>query len=346
MKLKRIEELDRQSQNPAIWENHQQMQKINQEKTALDETVGEWQQLVQRVDDAFVLLEMAQEESDESAFADVFEEIKSITKQSEQLEIQSLLSGELDGNSCYMSVNSGAGGTEACDWAQMLLRMYTRYSENKGYRVELLSVTDGDEAGIKSATLSIQGPFAYGMLKAETGVHRLVRISPFDSNARRHTSFCSVSTWPEVSDDINIEVNMEEVRVDTYRSSGKGGQHVNRTDSAVRMTHEPTGIVVQCQSQRSQLQNREACLKMLKAALYEKEMEKRQQEKDVALGQQKANEWGSQIRSYVLAPYQLVKDHRTNEETAATDRVLDGDIQRFVDSFLKMNNSLKNQSGS
>lgn len=314
------------------------MQSLNKQKVALDNVVKSWNGLFQKIEDLEVLVEMAEEEADESSFQEVLSELESVEIKVSQLETQSLLSGELDPNSCYMSINSGAGGTEACDWAQMLLRMFTRYADLKNFKTEVLSVTEGDEAGIKSVTIHIEGPYAYGLLKAETGVHRLVRISPFDANAKRHTSFTSVATWPEVSEDVEIEIDMEEVRVDTYRASGKGGQHVNRTDSAVRMTHEPTGIVVQCQSERSQIQNREKCLKMLKAALYEKEVEKREAERAAVMGEKKANEWGSQIRSYVLAPYQMVKDHRTNTQTSATDKVLDGDIDLFIESYLKEKN--------
>lgn len=278
---------------------------------------------------------MAVEESDESSFKEVQEEIKKFESRLESLEVQSLLSGELDSNSCYVSINSGAGGTEACDWAQMLFRMYTRYAEKSGFKTEILAMTEGEEAGIKSVTFSVEGPYAYGLLKAESGVHRLVRISPFDSNARRHTSFASVFAWPIVDEDIQIEIKPDDLRVDTYRAGGKGGQHVNRTDSAVRITHLPTNTVVQCQSGRSQIQNKETAMKMLKAALYELEMEKRQREKDELNSGKMANEWGSQIRSYVLAPYQLVKDHRTQFDNSNPDSVLDGDIHKFIEHFLK-----------
>lgn len=247
------------------------------------------------------------------------------------------MSGELDGNSCYLSINSGAGGTEACDWANMLNRMYNRYADRQGFKVDVLAMTDGEEAGIKSVTLSIQGPYAYGFLKAESGVHRLVRISPFDSNAKRHTSFASVFCWAEVDNDIEIEVKDEDLKIDTYRASGAGGQHINTTDSAVRITHQPTGIVVQCQNQRSQHANRDTAMKMLKAALYEKEVERRNAEKEEAESGKMANEWGSQIRSYVLHPYQMVKDHRTSHESGKTGDVLDGDLDGFIETFLKRN---------
>ncbi len=311
------------------------MQKINQEKVFLERSLQDYNDLSQRLEDGIVLLDMAAEAQDEASFLEVKGDLKYIRDRLEDLELKSLLNGEVDINSAYISINSGAGGTEACDWAAMLLRMYTRWAEQQGYRVEALSMNDGEEAGIKSATLLVQGPFAYGYLKAESGVHRLVRISPFDSNARRHTSFASVYAWPEIDDTITIEIKDEEVRVDTYRSSGAGGQHVNKTDSAIRITHIPTGIVVTCQSQRSQHQNRDTAYKMLRAALYEKEMEKRQSELDAIAGQRKANEWGSQIRSYVLHPYQLAKDHRTDYESGNPAAVLDGELNGFIHAYLR-----------
>ncbi len=334
-KSKRLEELEQAAQNPGIWNDHQEMQKINREKTLLERSVLGWKQLNSQVEDALVLLEMAKEAEDEATFSDVKSEILSIEKTVKELELKSLLSGETDANSSYLSVNSGAGGTEACDWAGMLMRMYLRYAEDHGYKVEILSLSEGEEAGIKSATLLIEGPYAYGHLKAEGGVHRLVRISPFDSNARRHTSFASVAAWPEVDEDIDVEIRDEDIRIDTYRAGGAGGQHINKTDSAVRITHEPSGIVVQCQNQRSQHANKDKAMKMLKAALYELEMEKRQAEKDKLEGEKKANEWGSQIRSYVLHPYQMVKDHRTNFESGTPQAVLDGDLDEFIESYLK-----------
>jgi len=311
------------------------MQKMNQEKIFIEKSISDFQSLLQRIEDGLVLLEMANEAGDEEAFKEVRTECQSIESLYEDLELTSLLRDEVDQNSSYLSINSGAGGTEAQDWADMLFRMYRRWAEKQGYKVEILALSEGEEAGIKSVTMLIEGPYAYGYLKAESGVHRLVRISPFDSNARRHTSFASVYSWPEVDDKIEIEIKEEEIRIDTYRASGAGGQHINRTDSAVRMTHIPTGIVVQCQSQRSQHANRDKATKMLKAALYEKELEKRQKELDEIAGNKLANEWGSQIRSYVLHPYQLVKDHRTDFEVGAPDKVLDGELNGFIQAFLK-----------
>lgn len=313
------------------------MQKLNKEKTFLEKAVQEWTSFEARVNDAEVLLEMSMEAHDESTFAEAKTEITSLEKLGQELELKRVLNGELDANSTYLTINSGAGGTESCDWASMLLRMYLRYAERHGYSTEVLEMTDGEGAGIKSVTLLINGPYAYGYLKAESGVHRLVRISPFDSNARRHTSFASVFAWAEVDEDIKIDIRTEDLKVDTYRSSGAGGQHVNKTDSAVRMTHIPTGIVVQCQNQRSQIQNRENALKMMKAALYEKEVEARNLKKDEMESQKMANEWGSQIRSYVMHPYHMVKDHRTDHETAQVQDVMDGELDEFIMAYLKTN---------
>ncbi len=334
-KKKRLIELALAAENPAIWGKPHEMQKLNKEKSILEKAVAEWTTFNGRLEDSKVLLEMAVEASDEDTFKEVKSEVKAIQKIGEDLELKRVLSGELDSNSTYLSINSGAGGTESCDWAAMLFRMYSRYADKHGYRCEVLDMNDGEEAGIKSCTLLISGEYAYGYLKSEAGVHRLVRISPFDSNARRHTSFASVSVWAEVDDDINIEVKPDDIVVETYRSSGAGGQHVNKTDSAVRMRHLPSGIVVSCQTQRSQIQNREKAMKMLKAALYEKEVEKRNREKDEMNAMKKANEWGSQIRSYVMHPYQMVKDHRTTHQTNQVNDVMDGDLDSFIMSYLK-----------
>jgi peptide chain release factor 2 len=334
-KKKRLEEVNMSSENPAIWEKPQEMQKLNKEKTFLMKAIEEWDSFYKRLEDSKVLLEMAVEAQDEDTFKEVKQELKVIEGLGKTLELKRVLNGELDSNNTYLSINSGAGGTESCDWAEMLLRMYMKYCDKKGYRYELIDRNDGDEAGIKSCTILVEGPYAYGYLKAENGVHRLVRISPFDSNARRHTSFASVFAWAEVDDNIEIEVKPDDLKVETFRSSGAGGQHVNRTDSAVRMYHLPSGIIVQCQTQRSQIQNREKALKMLKAQLYEREIEKRNKEKDEMNSQKKAVEWGSQIRSYVMHPYQLVKDHRTDFETSQVQDVMDGELDGFIMSYLK-----------
>jgi peptide chain release factor 2 len=311
------------------------MQKLNKDKALLERSVNSWQELHSRVEDAGVLLEMALEGKDEATFDEFKSEVVALEDLTHDLEIKKMLSGERDGNGAYLSINAGAGGTEAQDWAEMLFRMYLKYADKHGYKVEVLEFNEGEGAGIKGATLLISGLYAYGYLKAETGVHRLVRVSPFDSNARRHTSFCSIFCWAEVDDDINIEVNPADLKVDTYRASGSGGQHVNKTDSAVRMTHAPSGIIVQCQTERSQHENRYRALKMLKAALYEKEMEKRNAEKDAMNSTKKANEWGSQIRSYVMHPYQLCKDHRTGHETSQVQSVMDGDLDGFIYALLR-----------
>ncbi len=269
--------------------------------------------------------------SSQEEFANGF---KCAEEELRKLELSRMLSGENDAGNCYLSINAGAGGTEACDWASILARMYQRYAQKQGFKADVVDFTDGDGAGYRSITFEISGINAYGFLKAEVGVHRLVRISPFDSNARRHTSFASVFVYPMIEDDIQVEVRTEDLRVDTYRAGGAGGQHVNKTDSAVRMTHLPTGIVVQCQAERSQIQNREKAMKMLKARLYELELQKRQAEADKVNATKKSISWGSQIRNYVLQPYQLIKDTRTQHETSNVDKVLDGDIQDFIEMYL------------
>jgi peptide chain release factor 2 len=334
-KEKRLKVLEEKVADPSSWGNPKEMQKINKEKALLERAVNEWKNLRGRAEDAGVLMDMAVEAQDEGSFAEAKGEIDQIQIALGQLELQKMLGGEQDASNTYLSVNAGAGGTEACDWAEILLRMYMRYAQVKGYKAEILDQTSGEGAGIKSCTLLVQGEFAYGYLKAESGVHRLVRISPFDSNARRHTSFASVFAWPEVDDAIEIEIKPEDLKIDTFRAGGAGGQHVNKTDSAVRMTHIPTGIVVQCQNERSQHANRDKAMKMMRSALYEREIKIRNAEKDKLNATKKDNEWGSQIRSYVLHPYQLVKDHRTGFETSQTGDVLDGHIEDFIVAYLK-----------
>lgn len=309
----------------------------------LDKIVVQWRAVNQRVEDAQVLLDMAVEADDAGSFDEVRNEIKNLISVSEEMELKTILNDPVDMSSAYLSIHSGAGGTEACDWAGMLMRMYLRYAEKQGYKAEIMDMSEGDGAGIKSVMIYVEGPYAYGYLKAEAGVHRLVRISPFDSNARRHTSFAAVFAWPEVEDNIEIDIRSEDLKVDTYRSSGAGGQHVNKTESAIRITHIPSGIVVQCQSQRSQHANRDKAMKMLKSALYDLEMQKRNQKKDEMNATKKANEWGSQIRTYVMHPYQLVKDHRTTFETSQVQDVMDGDIQDFIQAELKTSMNKKKQ---
>ena len=278
---------------------------------------------------------MAREEKDEKSFSQIKEDLKKLSHLLRAKETQSLLSQDSDINNSYLSIHAGAGGTEAADWAQILYRMYLRWAEKQGFQTEILSLSEGEAAGLKSVSLLIKGDYSYGLLKAESGVHRLVRISPFDSNARRHTSFASVFAWPSVDQKIKIPIQPEDLKIDTYRSSGAGGQHVNTTDSAVRIKHLPTGLTVQCQNERSQNANKNKAIKMLKSAIYKKELEKREEEKKQRESSKKANEWGSQIRSYVLHPYQLVKDHRTNKEHPRPKEVLDGDIDIFIESALK-----------
>lgn len=292
-------------------------------------------QIKERFENARTLLEEIEEEEDPAFYGELLDELKQIEEDLEALEIKKMLSGELDGKNCYLSVNAGAGGTESCDWAQMVLRMYERWADRRGWKFSLIEKVDGEVAGIKSATLHIVGAFAYGYCKAEKGVHRLVRISPFDSNARRHTSFVSVDVAPEIDDAIEIEIRPDEVRIDTFRSSGAGGQHVNTTDSAVRITHLKSGIVVSCQGERSQLQNKETCFKMLRSKLYEREVEEREARANQEEGEKKKIEWGSQIRNYVFQPYTLVKDARTKYEEGDVQRVMDGRLDGFVNAYLK-----------
>lgn len=321
--------------DPTFWDDPDKAQKIAQDVNNLKAEVDGFHKLVGGVDDLEALLEMAMEENDESLIPEMEELLAKNKKELEHLELGMLLSGEYDSNNAILTLHAGAGGTEAQDWTSMLLRMFVRFAEKNGFAVETLDFLPGDEAGVKSATIQINGHNAYGFMKSEKGVHRLVRISPFDANARRHTSFAAVDVMPEIDDNVEVNINMDEVRVDTYRASGAGGQHVNKTSSAVRMTHEPTGIVVQCQTQRSQIQNRERCLQLLRAKLYEYEKQKQDAKISDIAGDYQAIEWGSQIRSYVFQPYTLVKDHRTSTETGNIQSVMDGDIMIFVESYLR-----------
>ena len=320
---------------PSFWDEPEEAQKITRDVAALKEEVDGFAKLKSKVADLDTLREMAEEEEDDSLLPEIEALCAEVKQDVEHLELGLLLSGEYDANNAILTLHAGAGGTEAQDWTSMLLRMFCRFAEKQGFTLETLDLLPGDEAGIKSATIQINGYHAYGYLRSEKGVHRLVRISPFDANARRHTSFAACDVMPELDDTVKVDINMDEVRVDTYRSSGAGGQHVNKTSSAVRMTHLPTGIVVQCQNERSQIQNREKCLQMLRAKLYA--LEKAKQEalvSDIA-GEYQNIEWGSQIRSYVFQPYTLVKDHRTGCETGNIQAVMDGDLMNFVESYLR-----------
>ena len=319
---------------PDFWDDAEAAQAINQELADLKGGVDTYNALVSKADDLLTLWEMGMEEKDEGVEADVKAELEELQNNLRSLELELLLSGEYDANNAYLELHAGAGGTEAQDWTQMLLRMYGRWAERHGFSVETLDLQPGDEAGVKSVMLFIKGHNAYGYLKSEKGVHRLVRISPFDSNARRHTSFSACDVMPEMEDAQEVEIDMDDVRVDTYRSSGAGGQHINKTSSAVRMTHMPTGIVVQCQNERSQIQNREVCLRMLRAKLFELEEKKKEEERAKLEGVQQKIEWGSQIRSYVFQPYTMVKDLRTGTETGNVQAVMDGDLDPFIESFL------------
>jgi len=304
------------------------------ERQHLESRIQEVRALEQELDDALMLEELGEGEEDEASVEEAQEQLRQLKQRAQRMELQSLLSGEADANDCYLEINAGAGGTEAQDWAHMLRRMYLRWAESQGYKVEQLAETQGEEAGIKSATLRVSGDNAYGWLKSESGVHRLVRISPFDSQARRHTSFASVWVYPVIDDQIDIQVEDKDVRVDTFRSSGAGGQHVNTTDSAVRLTHVPTGIVVQCQAGRSQHQNRAQAWDQLRARLYERELKRREEEAQASADQKSDIGWGNQLRSYVLQPYQMVKDLRTGVERTDSKRVLDGDITEFLEAAL------------
>ena len=333
-KEEKIAELEYKMGEPTFWDDAEEAQKINQELAATKGSVDKYKEIVAKTDDAQALLEMALEEGDASMESEVQAEFEAIKAAVRELELEVLLSGPYDANNAILTLHAGAGGTEAQDWTQMLLRMYGRWAERHGFSVVTADLLPGDEAGVKSATLFINGHNAYGYLKSEKGVHRLVRISPFDSNARRHTSFSACDIMPEIDDAVEVAINMADVRVDTYRASGAGGQHINKTSSAVRMTHMPTGIVVQCQNERSQLQNREQCLKMLRAKLFELEQEKKEAEIQKLEGDQQKIEWGSQIRSYVFQPYTLVKDMRTGMETGNVQAVMDGDLDPFIEAFL------------
>ena len=330
----RLDELNALTAAPELWNDAARAQKLLSEKNALEENISLLQNSENTLNDLLELCELAEAEDNRELTEEVITQLRELRTQTRRGELEALLSGEADKNDAFVEIHAGSGGTEAQDWAEMLLRMYTRWAEAHHYKVEYIEESEGEVAGLKSVTVKICGHNAYGWLKSESGVHRLVRISPFDSNARRHTSFASVDVYPDIDDEIRIDINEADCRVDTYRASGAGGQHINKTDSAVRITHIPTGIVVQCQNQRSQFQNRDAAWKMLRARLYELELKKREAEAEGRREAMGDNGWGYQIRSYVLQPYKLIKDLRTGVENTDAKAVLDGDIDLFLEASL------------
>lgn len=330
-KEKQKKVLDEKMAEPSFWDDANAAQQVIAEKNLITAWTDPYQEIKNSFEDISTLLPEAYEIDDQELIEELTQQLDQIEKDLEVLEVKKMLSGPLDSKNCFLGINAGAGGTEACDWVAMLARMYERFAQSKGWKVEIIDKVDGDVAGIKSIVFKFSAPFAYGYAKAEKGVHRLVRISPFDSNAKRHTSFASVDVTPEITDDITIDLKSEELRIDTFRSSGAGGQHVNVTDSAVRITHLPTGIVVSCQNERSQIQNKETCLKLLKSKLYALEVAKRQEALDKVGGEKKEIAWGSQIRNYVFQPYTLVKDSRTQYEVGDIQGMMDG---RYLDDFI------------
>jgi len=332
--LKKLEKIMGQSD---FWQKGQEeVARISQQRAFLKERIDLWEKLRQGTEDAKIMAEMALEEDDAVTLKEVEKEVSGLQREVESLDFQSLLGDPDDKRNAIVAINAGAGGTEAQDWVEMLYRMYLRWCENRGMKVQVIDHLEGDEAGIKNITFTVTGPYAYGYLKSEHGIHRMVRISPFDATGRRHTSFASVSVLPEIDTNIEIEIDEKDLRVDTYRASGPGGQHVNKTSSAIRITHFPTGIVVQCQNEKSQHRNKDMALKVLKARLYELEKEKREEKKHEMHQNQKEIAWGSQIRSYVFNPYRMVKDHRTNLEVGDVDKVMDGGIDPFIDAYLRL----------
>ncbi|MBM7600549.1 peptide chain release factor 2 [Virgibacillus halotolerans] len=335
VKKERIEELEMRMATPDFWNNQDEAQKVIDEVNGLKSYVNKFEEIEEGLDDLEVTYELVKEEEDQELFEELNQEVTELIKEINNFELQMLLSEPYDANNAILELHPGAGGTESQDWASLLLRMYQRWAENKNFKVETLNYLPGDEAGVKSVTLLIKGHNAYGYLKAEKGVHRLVRISPFDSSGRRHTSFVSCDVLPEMTEDTGIEIRSEDLNIDTYRASGAGGQHVNTTDSAVRITHIPTNIIVTCQNERSQIKNREAAMKMLKSKLHQVEIERQQEEISAIRGEQKEIGWGSQIRSYIFHPYSMVKDHRTHLDIGNTQGVMDGDIDPFIDAYLR-----------
>ena len=319
---------------PDFWEKNGSGQVILKERASIMDCLSPWKREQKELEEIEILLQLLEEQEDEKEAQELLGKVQKTEEAVKQMEFRRMLGGENDPNNAIVSINAGAGGTEAQDWTEMLLRMYLRWAERKGYKTEIIDILTGEEAGLKNVTFTVTGSYSYGYLKAETGIHRLVRISPFDAGARRHTSFASVFVYPEAPEDIAIEIDEKDIKVDTYRSGGAGGQHVNKTDSAVRITHLPTGIVVQCQNERSQHKNKAMALKILKARLYEKELKEKEEKLAVIHSTKKEIAWGSQIRSYVMHPYKMVKDHRTNKVLHEVDRVMDGDIDEFIKAYL------------
>lgn len=343
-KKARMEELGAKMEEPDFWSDPEKAQDITRELKGMKDTVEAFAGLESTMDDAYTMIEMGYEENDASLIPEIEEMIREFRETFEQMRIKTLLSGEYDSNNAIVTLHAGAGGTESCDWAGMLYRMYTKWAESHGYKTEVLDYLDGEEAGIKSITFEVKGENAYGYLKSEKGVHRLVRISPFNAAGKRQTSFASCDVMPDIEEDLSVEIADEDIRIDTYRSSGAGGQHINKTDSAIRITHIPTGVVVQCQNERSQHKNKEKAMQMLKAKLYLiKEQENREKLSDIR-GEVSDNGWGNQIRSYVLQPYTMVKDHRTGEESGNVQSVLDGNLDQFMNAYLRYINSAGQQT--
>lgn len=334
----RLNDIEKLMSKHDFWNDKENAQLYLKERKSLNNLVSKWEEQKGNLEDVTILLELVQEEGDEEVIAEIESSLDGIEKEAHYMEVKRMLGEENDFNNAIISIHAGAGGTEAQDWAEILMRMYLRWAESKGFTTELIDYLSADEAGIKSVTFTVEGDYAYGLLKAEIGIHRLVRISPFDAGGRRHTSFASVFVYPDIENEIDVDITEEDLRIDTFRASGAGGQHVNRTDSAVRITHIPTGIVVQCQNLRSQHKNKTMAMKVLKSRLYELELKKKAEKMNELHSNKKEIAWGSQIRSYILHPYRMVKDHRTNKEVGNVDAVLDGDIDSFIETFLLSNN--------